>query len=105
MSTIKVSIPRGAKDTVAFCRDKTDARRPFSRGAGHHAQGVGDVSFETESCLLLVSIRFVSRSCDASFPDCNPPLGGLYLQLFHKEFTLEQDKGPRNRIVSIRSTV
>ena len=59
---IKVSIPRGAKDTVAFLAGtKRDAQPSVSEGQVINAQGVGDTR-SNQSRLLLISIRFDTRS-------------------------------------------
>ena len=55
---IKVSIPRGAKDTVAFLSGtKRDAKPSVSEGQVINAQGVGGAR-SNQSRLLLISIRF-----------------------------------------------
>jgi hypothetical protein len=59
---IKVSIPRGAKDTVAFLAGKKrDAQPSVSEGQVINAQGVGDAR-PNQSRLLLISNRFDTRS-------------------------------------------
>jgi len=86
---IKVSIPRGTKDTVAFLTGtKRDAEPSVSKGQVINAQGVGNAR-SNQSCLLLVSIRFDIRSWMRQFRTY-PPLGWVVTCSYSIKITFEQ---------------
>ena len=86
---IKVSIPCGAKDTLAFLAGtKRDAQSPVSEGHVINAQGVCDAR-SNQSRLLLVSIRFDTRLGVRQFRTYEPS-GWVVTWCYSIKITFEQ---------------